>query len=290
MKFVVFIFLLKFFVINCIIIDDDEVVKFIKSHGYNGEAHQVITEDGYILRIHHVYPKNHSRSPKNQVLLVHSAFSSSFYFLNSGLNISIGFYLADNGYDVWLGNVRGSKYSTAHKWLPTESSDYWKFSFHEMGVFDLPPMIDYVMNAAGVWNNFNKFLNYKLNFSKGSSGIFYIGHAQSGQQLLALLSLRPEYNEKIIQSHLFGAVGAISNPRPPVKTLIPIYFVFLHFFKDLPYVDLKALNVIGGNVSNFLCTQGIRLAACQLLSFMAFGGDPRNPFKTKTDPVNFKKI
>lgn len=78
----------------------------------------------------------------------------------------------------------------------------------------------------------------------------------------------------------------MANPRPPVKTLIPIYFTFLQFFKHLSYVDFKALNLIGGNVSNFLCTQGIRLVLCKLLSFMAFGGDPRNPLELNTDPVN----
>lgn len=151
MKFILVIILsiFRIFIINCSIIGEDEVIRYAKSQGYNGEAHQVTTDDGYILRIHRVYPKNISRSFKNPVLLVHSAFTTSLYFLNSGQNISIGFYLADNGYDVWLGNVRGSKFSTAHKWLSTESSDYWKFSFHEMGVFDLPPMIDYVINKAG---------------------------------------------------------------------------------------------------------------------------------------------
>jgi hypothetical protein len=46
---------------------------------------------------------------------------------------------------------------------------------------------------------------------------------------------------------------------------------------------LKPLNIIGGNVSNFLCTQGVRLVFCQLLSYVAFGGDPQNLLKSNTD-------
>lgn len=149
LKLLLNILIFRLLPVECTLINDDEVLKFIKSEGYDGDAHEVTTEDGYILTLHHVHPKYSPRPPKNPVLVIHSAFTSSLYFLNSGRNISIAFYLSDNGYDVWLGNVRGSKYSTAHKWLSTKSIEYWKFSFHEMGVYDLPPMIDYMLDVTG---------------------------------------------------------------------------------------------------------------------------------------------
>ena len=40
---------------------------------------------------------------------------------------SLGYILADEGYDVWLGNARGNAYSRAHVNLTTKNSKYWKF-------------------------------------------------------------------------------------------------------------------------------------------------------------------
>ena len=56
---------------------------------------------------------------------------------------SSAFRAAQAGYDVWLGNNRGSKYSLGH----IKSADYykhesyWEFSFPEMGKYDLPAQI-----------------------------------------------------------------------------------------------------------------------------------------------------
>ena len=49
------------------------------------------------------------------------------------------FIMAKAGYDVWLGNQRGNKYSRQHKYLnPDVDEAYWKFSWTEMGDLDAP--------------------------------------------------------------------------------------------------------------------------------------------------------
>jgi len=194
---------------------DDEVINFIKSKGYEGEAYQVITEDGYIIRLHHLHPRINTYGYKLPVFLMHSAFSNPLYFLNSGQNSSLGLFLSDNGYDVYLGNVRGSKFATAHKWLSINSDDYWRFDFHEMGVYDLPPMIDLALQLSC------------------ATKIFYVGHSQSCPQALALLSLRPEYNNKIAQSHLFAPVANMMHIRPSAKAMVPIFLVSDEIFFEV---------------------------------------------------------
>jgi lysosomal acid lipase/cholesteryl ester hydrolase len=53
---------------------------------------------------------------------------------------------AKEGYDVWLGNNRGSKYSRKHKTLDADVDykQYYDYSFYELGEHDLPAMVDYV--------------------------------------------------------------------------------------------------------------------------------------------------
>jgi hypothetical protein len=59
--------------------------------------------------------------------------------------MSPAFILAQAGYDVWLGNSRGTKFSRKHLTLdPDQDKEYWEFSYAENGKYDLPAMIDYV--------------------------------------------------------------------------------------------------------------------------------------------------
>jgi hypothetical protein len=54
--------------------------------------------------------------------------------------------MVKNGFDVWLGNNRGNSFSRSHQKLdPNTNNKFWEFSFVELGDFDTPAMIDYVL-------------------------------------------------------------------------------------------------------------------------------------------------
>lgn len=193
------------FILNCILTlkkghknelksGGDDVLKLIKAHGYKGEAHLVTTDDGYILKVHRILPKK-NRSSKYPVFLMHGLLAASADFVLTGPKVALAYYLADHGFDVYMGNARGNKHSSRHKKFNPDSKDFWSFGWHEIGYFDVPAMIDFVL----------KFTN--------TSKTFYIGHSQGTTSLLVLLSRRAEYNKKIIQAHLM-AVSAYRNALP----------------------------------------------------------------------------
>jgi len=173
-------------------------VSIIKKNGYPAETHLVPTEDGYILEMHriphsrNIDPNNATairmkRESKYPVLVQHGNFQSSAdWVINYPIKDALAFTLADEGYDVWLGNQRGNDYSYRHREYPLSSNNFWNFSFHEIGTQDVPAMLDYITNLTA-----KPKVNY-IGFSMGTTAFF------------AGLSKRPEYNNKINMGVMLG--------------------------------------------------------------------------------------
>jgi lysosomal acid lipase/cholesteryl ester hydrolase len=184
-----------------IIQKNDRLLEFIANAGYDGEVHKVLTEDGYFLRVHRLSAKSKSVVKRQPVFLMHGILATAADFLITGPDKALGFLLADHGYDVWLGNARGSRFSTKHQNFSKLSNEFWTFSWHEIGFYDLPAMIDYMLEVSG------------------SPNAFFAGHSQGTTALLVTLSTRPEYNQKIIQAHLM-APSAYRKKVPQSKTVL----------------------------------------------------------------------
>ncbi|KAK8785932.1 hypothetical protein V5799_007702 [Amblyomma americanum] len=111
------------------------VSELITSKGYPVEEHEVRTEDGYLLRIQRIphgrlndaEPTVYATGEKTPVLLMHGTAMSSTDFVLNFPHQSLGFLLADAGYDVWLGNFRGNVY-TSHILYTRNNPAFWNFS------------------------------------------------------------------------------------------------------------------------------------------------------------------
>ena len=63
-----------------------------------------------------------------------SFFTPEIYGIEYGeSDLPMPLRLVNEGYDVWLGNMRGTKYSRKHTTLDSSdpTSEYWKFSMAE---------------------------------------------------------------------------------------------------------------------------------------------------------------
>ncbi|XP_044736861.1 lipase 3-like [Chrysoperla carnea] len=153
-------------------------IKLIQSQGFIGETHRVVTEDGYILSLHRIPYQDRTKKYKGPVLIHHGLLGSSDLWLLRSREDDLAYLLADQGYDVWLGNARGNTHSRKHISLKTKDPKFWKFGFHEFGYYDLPASIDYILNKTN------------------EKQLFYIGHSMGTLMTYILGSTRPEYNDK----------------------------------------------------------------------------------------------
>ncbi|XP_033210201.1 lipase 3-like [Belonocnema kinseyi] len=212
----------------------------VNDYGYAFEVHQVTTEDGYILEVHRipgVINKTSSETKKGKVaLLLHGLLGSSFTWLGTGPKRSLALILVDKGYDVWLLNNRGNTYSRKHVSKLETSFGFWDFSWHEMGLYDLPTTIHYVLNNTNQTN-----LNIGC-FSEGCTQTCVMG------------SLKPEYNKKIkfvlaLSPSVFKKyLGGL------LRLLIPFTRIMVNLYERVGYFQLLPASTLLRIFTSFVCS------------------------------------
>ena len=196
---------------NTLIEDENRTIEeIITSKGFKCEKHEVKTEDGYNLILFRIPGgkncENGSQLPP--VLLQHGIFDSSDGWVCNGEKHSISFVLANNNFDVWLSNSRGNKYCKKHDKFKTNSFEFWQFSFHDLGVYDIPAVIKYI----------------RKNNNSGEK-IIYFGHSQGCSLMLSGLVEKYEFYKENIK--LFVALA-------PVARLNNIGSTFLNIVSNMP--------------------------------------------------------
>ncbi|KAA0054492.1 triacylglycerol lipase 2-like [Cucumis melo var. makuwa] len=149
----------------------------VEPHDFACEEHLVITTDGFILSMQRI-PSGRTNSANGPpVLLQHGLLMDAATWLMLPPESSLAFVLADKGFDVWLANTRGTKFSQGHSSLGPDDPGFWDWSWDELVAFDLPATLQYVHDHTG----------QKMHYVGHSLGTLIALAAFSKHQLLDML-------------------------------------------------------------------------------------------------------
>ncbi|RKF57378.1 putative lipase C16A3.12c [Erysiphe neolycopersici] len=167
-----------------------DFVELCTLFGYYVEEHVVQTGDGYMLGIHRlawkkgekVHPVNHGlKGPRKNVVYLHHGLlmCSEVWVCLTDEQRCLPFRLVEQGYDVWLGNNRGNKYSKKNLNLSPNKVPFWDFSMDQFAFYDIPNTIQYILETTSV------------------KSLSYIGFSQGTAQAFASLAVNPKLNKQV---------------------------------------------------------------------------------------------
>ena len=167
-----------------------DFVELCELYGYSAEEHVVQTKDGYLLGLHRlgwrrgeedVKVNMGPNSVQKRVVYLHHGLlmNSEVWVCMTEKDRCLPFLLVDQGYDVWLGNNRGNKYSKKSMHHAPTENEFWDFSMDQFAFYDIPDSINYILTTTG------------------QPSLSYIGFSQGTAQAFATLSIHPTLNSKV---------------------------------------------------------------------------------------------
>ncbi|KAJ7125025.1 triacylglycerol lipase [Mycena epipterygia] len=176
-------------------------------YGYTHEEHVVLTKDGYLLGLHRIPSKKGQQkaspgtSTGNPVVYLHHGLlmNSEVWVCLTTAERSLPFVLVEQGFDVWLGNNRGNKYSKKSIHHGPNSTKFWDFSIDDFAWHDIPDSIHYILDCTK------------------APTLSYIGFSQGTAQAFAALSIHPQLNDKV---NVFIALAPAMSPAGLAASIV----------------------------------------------------------------------
>ncbi|NXM94939.1 LIPM Lipase, partial [Sylvia borin] len=244
--------------------------EIIQYHGYPYEEHEVLTEDGYYLTLQRIphggdnlesFSIPHKPglqasnmfcpSPKAVVLLQHGLVLEGSNWVTNLPNASLGFILADAGYDVWIGNSRGNSWSRKHQEFEFYQQEYSAYSFHEMAMYDLPATINYILQKTG------------------QEQLYYVAYSQGTTTGFIAFSSIPELDRKIKMFFALAPITVNSNMKSPLVRVFDLPEVLIKLILGHTVVFDK--DEVLKQVISRLCTYPMLKTLCSLVFYLPGG-------------------
>ena len=181
--------------------------KLCEIFGYAFEEHVIQTKDGYLLGLHRLCVKRGEErqrmgiSTGKPVVYLHHGLlmNSEVWVCLTDAQRCLPFTLVELGFDVWLGNNRGNKYSKKSIHHDPNSLKFWNYSIDDFAWHDIPDSIEYILRVTK------------------EESLSYIGFSQGSAQAFAALSIHPVLNEHV---NVFIALAPAMSPAGLAAPLV----------------------------------------------------------------------
>lgn len=184
--------------------------KHIERFGHKLEENEIKTEDGYIINLWHLIPNFIVN--KEKVIYLHPGFASTGLCYFGLKEKSLAYYLQEKGYDVWIGNNRGSKFSSKHvsKDSKKVNGDYWEFCMDHFVRYDIVSEIEFIKKRTD------------------AEKVDFVGYSEGSTLFLMLYMDNPNFVESSINKFVsIGTIPNLSNTTLSIADTINNIYKFL---------------------------------------------------------------
>ncbi|KAL7598731.1 hypothetical protein Lser_V15G24564 [Lactuca serriola] len=211
-------------------VDGGLCFNLIEPSGYNCLEHTAQTKDGFLLGLQRVSSGilNLGSQTAPPVLLLHGLFMGGDAWFMDSPNESLGFVLADHGFDVWVGNVRGTKWSHGHESLSDGDKEFWDWSWEEMALYDLETMLSYINSKTG-------------------SKVFVVGHSQGTIMSLAAFT-QPDIVSMVKAAALLSPISYLDH----ITSKLVLNLVHMYLDEALGLLGMHQLNLKSDILTNMI--------------------------------------
>jgi pimeloyl-ACP methyl ester carboxylesterase len=129
----------------------ENIVDLASKNALKVSIFEITSKDGYILSVMRcsaaLNPSEESQQSNHKpiVLILPGLVQDADLVMNPPAERNLVSYLLEQGYDVWIGNNRGSKYSSRHvKYSLHPDSRYWRYALDELAAVDFPCFVSFI--------------------------------------------------------------------------------------------------------------------------------------------------